>query len=315
LRAITFAAGLNLLAAPPRHPAASATVTQRVKTATAGTHIAINGPRELAVDSAGSLYITNTGAGDILVYNSSFVQQPARTIVNGQWTPGGVAVDPFGNVFVSYPFENTYGQVNEYQSSGTLLSTISLANSNPQIFGPTYLAVDALDDLYVVNSAYSTLSVFQKSGVLDYSANLAAVSGNTYTSSVAIVGSELFANVGRGGSPGAAATSGLTAFDADSLVSGHLKGRLGIGIGANSWINGVSADAYGNLWSTDAANNTIIQTDDPLGSPLAFTLLRLNYVPGGIAVDPARGYMYVSDFSSNKIHVYTIDGIPVAIIT
>ena len=64
---------------------------------------------------------------------------------------------------------------------------------------------------------------------------------------------------------------------------------------------GSAGDAAGNFWHTDAFNHAIYRTTS---SGTLSTFKHLPFAPAGIAVDLARGRVYVADRSDNEIRVY-----------
>ena len=77
----------------------------------AATKNHLNNPLGLAVDASSNLYIANHGANQILVYNSGYAQQTAKTITTGIAEPTGLAIDPYGNLWVA---NYSSGSITEY---------------------------------------------------------------------------------------------------------------------------------------------------------------------------------------------------------
>jgi DNA-binding beta-propeller fold protein YncE len=103
-------------------------------------------PRGLAVDAKGNLYVANSGAHNILIYNSAYALQPSKTISTGISTPWGVAYDRWGNLWVA---NNGNNSVTEYPT-GQLSPATTLTAA---VLSPQALAFDPLGDLWVENNS------------------------------------------------------------------------------------------------------------------------------------------------------------------
>jgi len=116
----------------------------------------IAGPRLLAVDPQGNLFVANTNSAtssipDIVVYAAG-ASIPSRTITDGVNSPYEIQIDSSGNL----------GLINGYNGTAPPNVTIyAPGSSSPlkvitnNIDGPTSLAFDQSDNLYVVNSGSS----------------------------------------------------------------------------------------------------------------------------------------------------------------
>lgn len=111
----------------------------------------LNNPLGLAVDASGNLYVANHGANQILVYNSGYVQQTAKTITSGINTPTGLAIDPYGNLWVANYSGGASGSIAEY-TGGVMQSANTITNG---IVGPQNMAFDGNGDLWVNNNGGS----------------------------------------------------------------------------------------------------------------------------------------------------------------
>jgi sugar lactone lactonase YvrE len=241
----------------------------------------VNGPWGITLDSKGNLWVANYSGNQILVYNPSYKQ--IRVITNSIDGPSGVAFDPYGILYVS---NINSSAVTWYTSTGAYLGTF-----NSFIQNPAAIATDAIGNVWVQNNdgyivIYAPSLFYQQVQVL--------IAGNlgfnfflemaTHNSQVAIGTDQGFQlstidlvlqNATVGGSPDPTLTGNSLAFDAaGNIYSGNLDGTVD----------------YFNL-STHSAK--------------LFTTVGY---PKGIAVDNARGRVYISDFFNNDILVYNPSG-------
>jgi sugar lactone lactonase YvrE len=311
IAAIALAAGLSASPLPPQRQ--TAVTHAKTKALSTGTTIPVAGPYQLALDSQGNLYVANVYTNDVLIYNPSLVQQTARTISTNVDEPEGVTIDPYGNVFVA---NFASSQVTEYNASGQYLR----AFQNAQVLEPRNIAVDALDDLYVLNTFQSALgtstnvAVFQKddstpvSAYIDSDINVYSAYA-AQTTSVAVVGSDVaLAATDVTRIPG---YTSVTTFAADTLVDGTNNASTAISgedsaaaLSSYGNIVGMAADTSGSLWLADQSHQTIVHLNAFNASFTQSVFLKCNYYPNGIAVDSVRGRVYVSDLFGNTIHVY-----------
>ncbi|MGA2791297.1 MAG: 6-bladed beta-propeller [Candidatus Bathyarchaeia archaeon] len=123
-----------------------------------------SGPWGLAVDSAGNVYVADsgnnrvekfTGTGTYVTQwgcvspSASFPACPASS-TNGQFNdPNGVAVDSAGNVYVVDTYNN---RVEKFTSSGTFILTWgSLGSGKGQFYHPESVGADSSGNVYVTD--------------------------------------------------------------------------------------------------------------------------------------------------------------------
>lgn len=106
----------------------------------------ISEPAGIAVDSAGSLYVANTGSNTVTVYPRGQLT-PSTTYTDGVSTPQGVAVGSDGTVYIANETGSPSGagSITEYAAGSTTPSaTISLPGMYAFAVG-----LDASNNLYV----------------------------------------------------------------------------------------------------------------------------------------------------------------------
>jgi sugar lactone lactonase YvrE len=239
----------------------------------------LNSPQGLALDSKGNLYVANNGGNQILIYGPAYTQQTARTIAKSVSSPSSVVVDALGNIWVANLSggPSGTGTLTEYSTAGVLTNTFT-----DGIDYPYALATDGIGEIWVENNFNSVV---------------------VYPS--------------YGGAP-------IKTFSFTEPVTGLATHNMWIAIGGNTstqlWeignylagaypVFGVQpSGAYSLAW--DSAGNTYFGTiQNTLNVANAATnitsqLVSLGYFPFGIAVDHARGRVYVSDANHNQINVY-----------
>jgi len=239
----------------------------------------LNQPRGLALDAKGNLYVANEGANQILIYNPSYVQQTAKTVTANISKPTSVAFDPTGNLWVANLGNFS---ITEYAPTGTQIVAGTFTQG---ITGPNSLAVDGLGDVWVENS-FSTVNVYaadhtpiQSQGPFPFVGGI-AVEGQkvAYSNSMSVIRDE--------------AGPWLAGNFVDGLFSSADEGVA------------VAFDSKGDLYVANADNLITFYNTNMIES----VFLTLNFTPEGIAVDSARGRVYISDQIGNAIAVYNTNG-------
>jgi len=259
-----------------------------------GSAARFNDPSGVAVDSAGNVYVADTGnnmirkvtpAGVVTTLDGSADSLNIGS-EDGSGTaahfnePYDIAVDSSGNLYVADALNNTIRKITPAGAVATLAGIASAGNRDgigtaAQFYGPNGVAVDGAGTVYVADSGTDTIRKIDSSG------NVATVAG----------------------SPG---------------VYGHADG-----VGSAAQFAGPSAvavDGAGNLYVADAGNSTIRKitpagivttlaglpgvegTSDGTGNEAQFS------APEGVAVDGV-GNVYVADTGNNTIRKITPAGV------
>src|SRR2546425_416789 len=259
----------------------------------AATPASLNGPREVAVDPAGNVYIADRGNSRIRKVDTvGLISTIAGNGTSGFSGDGGLAtaasfdawslaVDVSGNLYITDPRNNRVRKVN----TAGIISTV--AGDGGDIFGgdggpatatsvvPIDIFVDPGGNLYLADASY----------------RVRKVNGDGIITTIACNGTSGF--TGDGG-PATAASC------VPYRVARDSAGNLYVADGSSRRIRKVSA---AGIITTVAGRGTGQSSGD--GGPA--TLAEL-IQPLGVAVDPA-GNVYIADEGSNRIRKVNTAGI------
>lgn len=239
----------------------------------------ISAPDGLARDSKGNLYVANYGGIEILIYNPNYQQM--KSITKSIAGPTGIAFDPSGNFYVTNINANT---ITEYSPTGAYLSNIA------DVPTPDAISIDGVGNMWV-QLADTAIILFSPS--LNSEMQIANASGLQVN---------YFLGVATHGSQWAIGTDqGFELCPIDYFI---LTASTYLNPVANLNGNALAFDAVGNLYvgnlnGTVDYYNVATQTSTPFAT--------LTY-PKGIVVDNSRGRVYISDFISSDVQVYSTSG-------
>ena len=276
-----------------------------------GTVVALNAPRNLAMDSAGNLYISDFGAHRVYRLDpGGSLTTAAGTGVAGFGGDGGAAY----SAQLAYPAGLAVDQQNNLyiaDSGNHLIRKVArgLITSYVRAATPTGLAVDGTGTLYIADASGAqvlAVPLAGKSSALPLSAQDLAFSqdGNLYVSSGTLV---------RRVSPSGAIT--LAAGGGDTAHGDQADAKLA----PLTHPAGSAVDAGGNLYIADRDNNRIRRvstagiittvagtgTSGNTGDGLAATLATLN-APSAVSVD-AVSLVYITDTGNNRVRKIALD--------
>jgi len=258
----------------------------------------LNGPSGLALDAKGNLYVANEFGNQVLVYNPNYVQQAGKEITSGLYYPVGVAFDSKGNVYVANRLSNGgAGSITQYSSVGVLNSRFSIT----ALGEPVAITVDAFDDLYVLNAGFildpnPTITVYPLYDTIKgpFLLTTIALDPNLGPYGIAVHGVDLYVGT---------ASSWEKGFVSELLVA---AGGFPVLQSTDSPVVALATDRAGDLYVVNG--NGEVDFWGPAGEvvflpPSGSTIFR-----AGIAVDSARGRVYLSNFQGNQVLVYSTKG-------
>ena len=242
-----------------------------------GNAASFSGPSSIAVDSAGYLYVADSGNFTIRKISPIGAVSTLAGLAGKEGNadgsgsaasfvyPAGIAVDPTGNAYVVDSFD---GAIRKITPAG-VVSTLKLTGGG--FWNPVGIAADASGNLYVADTNDNAVKVVTPAGVVSI-----------------LAGSGGYQVVGSKDGTGQSATF--------------------------EWPEGVAVDPSGNVFVADTGNSTIRKISPGgvvstiAGSPGNTggasglgPAARFNY-PAGVAVGPG-GAVYVADTQNNEIRV------------
>ncbi len=272
-------------------------------------------PYQVALDGAGNMYV-----GDYIGKNVTRIPAGGGSAaVVSLGTPGsiavqnitGVAVDGAGNLYIG-DHQNSRILV---VTPGGVVSVLSIAGLSPSLGFPTALAFDAAGNLYIAD--------FTNGRIVEVSSLM--VSGSTSTGNATVLNTGSYSFTGstltgltidsQGNIYAAARTqnnSSIIKVTASGVVS-----LVAIPNNITPAINnpqGVAADAMGNIYIVDTANNRIVKITTA-GVALVLSLSglpspsSLGALVFGVTVDP-YGNLYIPDWSNGRIVFVNVSGAP-----
>jgi DNA-binding beta-propeller fold protein YncE len=247
----------------------------------------VSGPAGLAVDGSGNLYVANFNANVVQVYNRS--HKVIRTFGSEITQPYGVAADAAGNTCVTSLAD---ASLNCYDPAGMKRIAFGLLGD------PTYVAIDELGNVWIVDNSLTGIRVFDKLG-----SGLMSITG-------AFIGVNNFYGIAEHqGWIGFATDSSYNVF---ALATADVLLQTGSYNGGASSINGlpiaIAIDSASNVWVV-ADDGSVYTSSDFRTYSL---VVKLSYEPLAIAVDAAHSLMYFSNNPGNSVDVYTTAGKRVA---
>jgi sugar lactone lactonase YvrE len=239
----------------------------------------LNGPRGVAVDGAGNVYIADSANNAIKEWSVT-TQQVRALVPSGLNNPTGVAVDANGNLYIADRKNNA---IKEWTvANGQVTPLVSTG-----IGSPMGVAVDSRGNVYFSDPGHNAIKEW-------------VAANNTVVTLV---------SVGLATPEGVAVDAEGNVYFADSAnnavkewsASGNAVATL-VSSGLNAPY-GVAVDGDGNVYISDGNNNAVKEWSPAITqvTELISTGLR---APGGVAVD-AQGNVYVADTGHNAIKEFS----------
>lgn len=270
----------------------------------AATSAQLSGPTALALDSAGDLFIADTGNSRIreIAAQTGIISTVAGSATSGfagdgsaatsaeLLSPAGVAVDLSGNLYIADTGNSRIRMVSATTKTITTIAGTASAGyagdgssaTSAELNGPQGLALDFNGNLYIADT-------------LNNSARKIALSAGTITTA---------AGKGIAGYTGDGAIATSATLSAPSSVSVDAAGNLYIADKKNNVIRQVlSANSY--IVTIAGSTSNGFAGDD--GSALT---AKLN-LPQGIALD-SSGKLYIADTANNRIRLVDTSAVSLA---
>jgi len=246
--------------------------------AAAGT-FPVSNPKGLTLDSKGNLYVANFASNQVLVYSPAYAQLTSKTISTNVSGPSAVAFDPTGNLWVA---NNTSNSITEYAPIGTQVPGATLTY---QISDPQAMAIDGLGDVWVQDgfSSVSVYAAYQTAPFLTFPVS-------------PVNGANGIATYEMAGAVGSNAN--VEVFEISLLLSN----QAGAGVLASPCFS-LAFDSAFNLYCGNIDSTLSVFSKSGLK-----TLAKLPFFPAGLAVDSARGRIYIAGGTANEIAVYSLSG-------
>ena len=261
----------------------------------AATASELNTPQGVALDSAGNLYIADSGNNVIRKVTLStgliatvagdgtlgYLGDGAAATSAYLQTPGAVYVDTTGNILIADTGNNVVREVNTAgiistiagDSAGTTLGDGGAATS-ATLYNPEGLAEDSSGNIYISDGGHERIRLVNTSGIIS------TIAGIPFP--------------GYSGDGGPAVTAELNGPKGIALDG---SGDLFIADYFNSSIRMVAPNGV----ITTVAGNAATQGFSGDGGPA--TAAQLNF-PSGVAVGPG-GILYIADYYNNRIRMLT----------
>jgi sugar lactone lactonase YvrE len=120
-------------------------------------------PKGLAFDSAGNLYVANTGAGtvtEILPGLTDLAGGAQSTFASNLHSPTGLAFDSAGNLFVT---NQTTNSITVITPGGIPAGNVTI--TGPQLHAPYGIAFDSAGHIFVVNQGKPSVEEIKAGGI------------------------------------------------------------------------------------------------------------------------------------------------------
>ncbi len=321
----------------------------------AATNTGLTAPYGLSLDSSGNLFIADAGNSRIRkVAVNGTITTAAGNGSDGYsgdggaatkaslFSPTGVAVDGFGNIFISDTYNN---RIRKVTTNGMITTVAGVGLSgdgdggysgdngmatNASLQGPMGLALDLSGNLFIADTGNSRIRKVAVNGIITTAAGSGSLgySGDgglatsarlrfPYSVAVDASGNLYFADLGNSRIR-KINTNGIITTVAGNGASGYSGDG---GVATNASLNspyGVAVDASGNLFIADSSNNRIREVDFNgiittaagngasaySGDGGAATQASVNS-PFGVAVDANRNLFVADTLNSRVREVYS----------
>jgi hypothetical protein len=255
-----------------------------------------SGPHGVAVDTAGNVYVTDTGNGRIQKFTRT------GTFIT-KWNDGGSLNNPWGIDVSStgyvYVVDMSNNRIKKFTSTGTWLANWTPAGSD-NLNAPYGLCVDSSGNVYVADAGNIRIQKFDSNGNL---LTKWSTTGYPYDVAIDASGNVYVADMGNASIDKITSTGTfITSWGSNGINPCQFNGP-----------KGVAVDASGNVYVADAGNNRI-QKFTNTGTFLSMWGRNGGdgssgsgdgefWDPYTLVVTPWQ-YVYVADTNNNRIQLF-----------
>jgi sugar lactone lactonase YvrE len=257
----------------------------------------------VAGDSYGNIYKSNNSTNNTLNISNSFIS-------SGLSCPFGVAVDLNGYIYVVNENANTangIATVKQYNPDGSLKNASFIAAYASTSQKTWSIAIDAYDNMYVVNGTGNAIYKYGISNGAIVSTNTSFITGLSAPQSCAFDknGNFYVANFTGGFINKYSMSNGS--------ITATYNNYITVSGSTNLWQ--MAFDSVNNLYLVNLNAGTVLQYT-PTGTLITSTFISGLTQPLGIAID-AYGYIYVStqNLNASNIYKYSSTGVQLSTLT
>ena len=259
------------------------------QTLATGGSTALSSPSGIVVDTAGNIYIADTGHNQIVEVNAHGTAA-VLTITGLSPTlssPQGLAIDGANNLYIADTVNSRVVKVTAGAGSVIPMGSVTLAS-------PQGVAVDQKGDIFIADTGNSRIVEVPSGGAAAALSITVSTAPSTLSSPIGLAvnvsGTLYIADSGPGHNRVVMVAAGSTTGVVQSIADGVVLGTIG----------GIALDRIGNVYIADTSNNRIAEIDATGKGAvlLSFSSFTLN-APAAVAVD-VFGTVYVADTLANQ---------------
>ncbi|MBI3842152.1 MAG: SMP-30/gluconolactonase/LRE family protein, partial [Thaumarchaeota archaeon] len=258
-------------------------------------------PWDLVADSAGNIYVTDSGNRRIQKFdnNGNYLHSwGAKGSGNGQFqNPNGIAID--GDYI--YVVDNDLGRVQKFDTSGTYITQWGTKGQEVGKFMvPQGITVDSKGNVYVADTGNSRIQKFTSDGklLLSWGESGLGIGQFLYPRAIAAdsQGSIYVSDSGN---------NRLQKFTSDGVYVRTFDVSSGSSL---KYPQGIKVDSSGNIYIVDSGNNRVVKIDRN-GNSLSSWGSQGKAIgnfdsPKGVALD-SNGNVFVADTNNNRIEEFS----------
>jgi DNA-binding beta-propeller fold protein YncE len=256
-----------------------------------------NSPNGIVLDSAGNLWLANSGGNSVLEIDPTN-GQVLNTITEAVSSPTRLAISG-GDLYVTYVTNLGANTVTVYD---LLTLTLEKTIASPAINRPLGIAIDFYGDVYIADNSANNVIALNMDGHLAETLT-EDNSGFEFTApgALAIHGKNIYAGFGGPGK------NAVNSYNVGEFLTGDPLEIKQYNDNVNTGPTGVAFDSAGNVYISEYTSATAVKYKASKGTEPELVISQDVGGPEGIAVDNS-GTIYVSNSSLNTITVYNSSG-------